>query len=206
MLSSEGFDLWADGYDKSVGLCDAAEDYPFAGYKSVLNAIYNAVLRRDGASVLDVGFGTGTLTAKLYAQGCRITGVDFSPEMIRLAQAKMPEARLILADFTKGLPGEALKTHYDFVIASYSLHHLTEEEKVPFIKSLLGMLRSDGQLLVGDVAFENRAQLDACRAACKDGWDDEEFYFVYDEWKDRFGDKVTFQKHSFCAGILTFVR
>ena len=38
MLNHKGFDLWADGYDKSVGLSDEANTYPFAGYKKVLDA------------------------------------------------------------------------------------------------------------------------------------------------------------------------
>ena len=33
MLSSQGFNLWADGYDKSVNLTDEEGGYPFAGYK-----------------------------------------------------------------------------------------------------------------------------------------------------------------------------
>ena len=37
MLNNKGFDLWADDYDKSVGLSDEDETYPFAGYKNVLN-------------------------------------------------------------------------------------------------------------------------------------------------------------------------
>lgn len=40
MLNSKGFDLWANGYDKSVGLSDEENSYPFAGYKSVLNNIF----------------------------------------------------------------------------------------------------------------------------------------------------------------------
>ena len=39
MLSSQGFDLWADGYDQSVGLTDEEGGYPFAGYKELLNRI-----------------------------------------------------------------------------------------------------------------------------------------------------------------------
>ncbi len=40
MLDSKGFDLWADGYDQSVGLSDEDGTYPFAGYKQILNEIY----------------------------------------------------------------------------------------------------------------------------------------------------------------------
>ena len=39
MLSREGFDLWADGYDQAVGLSDEENSYPFAGYKDVLGGI-----------------------------------------------------------------------------------------------------------------------------------------------------------------------
>ena len=37
MLDNKGFDLWADGYDKAVGLSDENHTYPFAGYKEVLD-------------------------------------------------------------------------------------------------------------------------------------------------------------------------
>ena len=33
MLDNKGFDLWADGYDKAVGISDEENTYPFAGYK-----------------------------------------------------------------------------------------------------------------------------------------------------------------------------
>ena len=58
MLSSQGFDLWADDYDKTVDLSDEEDSYPFAGYKKILNAIYNRILQASCKEVLDVGFGT----------------------------------------------------------------------------------------------------------------------------------------------------
>ena len=70
MLDSKGFDLWADGYDRSVGLSEEDGTYPFAGYKEVLGEIYQRVLRESGKKILDIGFGTGTLTVKLYEKGC----------------------------------------------------------------------------------------------------------------------------------------
>ena len=94
MLSSQGFDLWADGYDQSVGLTDEEGGYPFAGYKELLNRIYQRVLTRKSPRVLDIGFGTGTLAARLYQQGCVIFGQDFSARMLEAASAKMPQAKL----------------------------------------------------------------------------------------------------------------
>ena len=78
MLDNKGFDLWADGYDKAVGLSDEENTYPFAGYKEVLGWIYRVIMDKPGAVVLDVGFGTAALTARLYENGCAVYGQDFS--------------------------------------------------------------------------------------------------------------------------------
>ena len=40
------------------------------------------------STVLDIGFGTGVLTAKLYEQGHSIYGFDFSANMIAIAKEK----------------------------------------------------------------------------------------------------------------------
>lgn len=113
MLNCKGFDLWADGYDKTVGLSDEKDSYPFAGYKDVLNKIYNCVLSHPGKLVLDIGFGTGTVTSKLYEQGYDIYGQDFSEKMIKLAYRKMPNAKLYQGDFSSGLVNELTKNKYD---------------------------------------------------------------------------------------------
>ena len=205
MLDKKGFDLWADGYDISVGLSDEENTYPFAGYKTVLNSIYRAVLAKPKATVLDIGFGTGTLTAKLYEQGCTIYGQDFSARMIELAAAKMPGAHLYQGDFTLGLAEPLRQRRYDFIIATYSLHHLTDPQKVAFLKDLLALLKENGQILIGDVAFETRADLDRCRKTAGDEWDDEEIYFVADELKRSF-PTLSFEKMSHCAGVLSLIR
>ena len=99
MLNNKGFDLWADGYDKTVGISDEENTYPFAGYKKVLWFIFQTIMRAGNAVVLDIGFGTGTLTTKLYERGCSIYGQDFSSRMIALASEKI----YIRGTFQKGL-------------------------------------------------------------------------------------------------------
>lgn len=205
MLDNKGFDLWADGYDKAVGLSDEDNTYPFAGYKEVLGGIYSTVMQKPGAAVLDIGFGTGTLTSRLYEQGCAIYGQDFSARMIELAAEKMPEAHLYQGDFSKGLAEPLRKQQYDFIIATYSLHHLTDEQKAEMLTGLLELLKENGKILIGDVAFADRAAMDACREQAGDEWDDEEFYFAAEEWKTVFPE-LTFTPVSFCAGILTLGR
>lgn len=202
MLDNIGFDLWADGYDKAVGLSDDDNTYPFAGYRQVLSYIYSRCLAQGTPKILDVGFGTGTLTSKLCEAGCRIYGQDFSPRMLDIARPKMPSARLFCGDFTAGLCPELLDERYKFIISTYALHHLTDAQKPGFIRRLLELLEPGGQLLIGDVAFQARAQLERCRAQVGPGWDDEEFYFVADELKADF-PSLHFAPLSHCAGVVT---
>ncbi len=202
MLDNKGFDLWADGYDRAVGVSDEENSYPFAGYKNVLNGIFQTIMQRPGATVLDIGFGTGALTTKLYEHGCSVYGQDFSSRMIELAAEKMPGAHLYLGDFTEGLAAPLREQRYDFIVATYSLHHLNDEQKEAFLRALQGCLKQDGKILIGDVAFETREELNRCRRAAGDEWDDEEIYFVTDELKRVFPG-LSFQRVSFCAGILS---
>lgn len=113
------------------------------------------------------------------------------------------ENHLYQGDFSQGLV-EPLRQHeYDFIVSSYAFHHLTDEQKIGFIEELLNHLKSDGLILIGDAAFENRAQLEQCRNNAGADWDDEEIYVVIDELKKTF-PKLSFSQVSYCAGVLTF--
>ena len=202
MRDEKGFDLWADGYDRAVGLSYEEGSYPFAGYREVLNDIYKTVMEKPRAVVLDIGFGTGTLTSKLYEKGCDVFGQDFSDRMIELAREKMPNARLYKGDFSLGLNEELKGVRYDFIIATYSLHHLDDERKVSFLNELRGLLAPGGRILIGDVAFSDREQLERCKKEAGEGWDDEEFYFVADELMKHF-PSLAFKRISRCAGVLS---
>ena len=205
MLGSKGFDLWADGYDRSVGLSDDDGSYPFAGYRDVLAYIFSDVMSVPGAAVLDLGFGTGVLTARLYQQGCEVYGQDFSGRMLEIAEEKMPYAHLYCGDLSEGLAAPLTERRYDRIIATYSLHHLAEDIRTEFLRYLTGLLEDNGKILIGDVAFPTRAEFDECRDAAGEEWDDEEFYFVADEMAGIFPG-MTFTKLSHCAGVIGIPR
>ena len=205
MLDNKGFDLWANGYDQAVGASDETNTYPFAGYKRILGDIFKTIMEKPHPTVLDIGFGTGTLTAKLYENGCEIYGQDFSSRMIELAYAKMPNAHLCQGDFTMGLAEPLKRQSYDFIVATYSIHHLRDDQKIAFLRELLDYLKDDGKILIGDVAFETRKELNQCKEKCGNKWDDDEIYCVADELRTVFPDLV-FRKTTFCSGILMMTR
>ena len=201
MLDDKGFDLWADEYDGDVLTSDMENSYPFAGYKKILSYIYQTVLTKKNPVVLDVGFGTGKLLTKLFEQGCDVYGQDFSGKMIEVVSQKVPASNLFQKDFSTGLDERLMQKSYDFIIATYSLHHLTDEQKVPLLRTMQTLLKPEGMILIGDVAFETCKELDDCRKTVGDGWDADEIYFVVEEMR-RFFPNIIFQPFSFCSGVL----
>lgn len=204
MLSKQGFNLWANDYDRTVQLSEENNEYPFAGYKEILNRIFNEAMQKEESAILDIGFGTGILTAKLYDHGHLIDGIDFSEEMIVIAQEKMPKARLIQADITNGLPEPIAGSSYDTIISTYALHHLTDGEKTAFFETLLAHLKPDGKIFIGDIAFRTRADLAQCRLDNIRHWDEDEFYFAYDEFEKSVKGicKSEFHPVSHCGGVI----
>lgn len=202
MLNNKGFDLWAETYDSSVSTSEEENAYPFAGYRKLLNTIYGHIRSSEGIRILDIGFGTGTLSSRLYQDGYEIAGLDFSAEMIRNAQQKMPNAELIQADFSKGIP-EQLKNHtFDWIICTYAIHHLTDLRKADLIRECYSLLADHGSIMIGDVAFQTEEQRDQCRSHYSDRWDSDEIYPIADILCPSFQD-MTYEQISHCAGLFT---
>jgi putative AdoMet-dependent methyltransferase len=204
MLDNKGFDIWAETYNNSVKISDEKNVYPFAGYEKLMKTILNNILDDKKSSVLDIGIGTGILSTELYKNGYTITGIDFSEEMIKVCKTKMPLARLIQYDFTKGLPKELENEKFDYIISTYAMHHLEDNEKIILVKKLTKILDNNGSIIIGDIGFQTKEQFDECKLLYNNEWDDEEYYFVYDELKNKFTDEYTinYNKISICAGII----
>ena len=70
---------------------------------------------------------------------------------------------------------------------------------------LLALLKEDGEILIGDVAFRTRVELEACKTQAGASWDEDEIYFVADELAPAF-PQLKFVPFSACAGILSLRR
>jgi putative AdoMet-dependent methyltransferase len=204
MLDRSVFDGWANDYNEEVRIADENDEYPFAGYTKIMNHIFHAVQTQPTSNVLDVGVGTGTLATALYENGHTITAIDFSSEMLAITKQKMPNAMFYQHDFSNGLPSEIVGAKYDFIISTYALHHLPDERKSAFIKSLLPFLSDSGAVFIGDIGFPTRAEFDECHGRNADDWDDDEYYFVFEELVGSLENdcKIIYKQVSHCAGLL----
>ncbi|WP_123053219.1 class I SAM-dependent methyltransferase [Clostridium sp. JN-1] len=205
MLTSNDFNLWANEYDASVNLSEENNQYPFAGYKDVLNYIYKQVCKKENAAVLDIGFGTGTLTSQLYNKGYRIAGLDFSHKMVEIARKKMPNALLVTGDFSNEFSDEIKSLKYDYIISTYAIHHLSDIKKISFIDKICLLLKPSGKIFLGDISFKTKMELNECKEKFIDYWDYTESYFIYSQIKEKLKYKYncSYKKISHCAGILT---
>jgi len=81
---------------------------------------------KSGERILDLGCGTGTLTAKIAACGAHVVGVDRSCEMIDAASKKFPAIQFEVCD-ARALPFSA---EFDVVFSNAALHWIPEAESV----------------------------------------------------------------------------
>lgn len=81
---------------------------------------------KAGERVLDLGCGTGVLTAEIAGRGAKIVGVDLSEEMIAQAKKKFPDLKFEVAD-ARALKFEA---EFDAVFSNAVLHWIPDAEQV----------------------------------------------------------------------------
>ena len=111
-----------------------------------------AALLPGGASVLDLGCGTGVPTAKLLTESDhRVVGVDVSEGMLRLAREQVPAAEFVHADFT-ALPGDFGR--FEAVTAFFSLLMLSKADIERTLDKVNGWLEPGGYFAVGMVNFD----------------------------------------------------
>ncbi|GGJ10493.1 class I SAM-dependent methyltransferase [Streptomyces brasiliensis] len=126
-------------------------------YHSVVLAAVPDGCRR----ALDVGCGDGLLARKLAARCGSVTGVDRSPEMIRLARAS--GAGNVVFREADYLAGDVVEAGvYDFVSAVAVVHHTRFEDAVDRLTRLLA---PGGRLVVVGLA-RNGSLLDWLISGC----------------------------------------
>jgi SAM-dependent methyltransferase len=126
-------------------------DADYAGYRHDL-PVLKAFARRTGGPLLELGCGTGRALIPLAESGYRVTGVDLSPEMLRIAQAKAEAAgvadrvTLIQGDYAE-VPIEG-SYRFAFVLMNTFLHLLTGAAQLQALRHWRARLEPGGLLLI----------------------------------------------------------
>lgn len=127
----------------------------FGRDKAIREQLVQLAAPAPGEQVLDIGCGTGTLAIaiKPRAGAGAVFGIDASPEMIQVAQAKSAKAG-VQVDFRVALI-EALPfpdASLDLVTSSLMLHHLPDELKARGFREIRRVLKTGGRFVALDFA------------------------------------------------------
>jgi trans-aconitate methyltransferase len=128
---------------------------------------------QTGERILDIGCGTGQLTAEIAGAGAKVVGIDNSAAMIEQARANFPELRFEQADV------RSLKFDHEFdaVFSNAVLHWVQQADTAAAVMSRA--LKPGGRLVVEFGGHGNtQALLDAVYAA-QDSLGQERFHPWY---------------------------
>lgn len=139
--------------------------------EEVERAILGLMRNRRLGHLLDIGTGTGRMAAILGPSTSRVTALDRSPEMLRVARTRLGNGpipvELIQGDFTAlPLPNESV----DSVVMHQVLHYAAMPDMV--IAEAARVLRGSGHLLIVDFAPHDREELRRDAAHARLGFSD----------------------------------
>ena len=188
LIDAGGDDHWAvaDAAKLAAVRADratAAERY-FAGHAEQWDAIRSlhvadsavetrlrALLGDHIGRLVDIGTGTGRMIELLGGSATRATGIDRSPEMLRLARAKLGDAELPV-DLRQGdvaaLP--LADASADTVVIHQVLHYIPAPEVA--LREAARIVAPGGRLLIVDFASHDREELRTQDAHARLGFSD----------------------------------
>jgi ubiquinone/menaquinone biosynthesis C-methylase UbiE len=122
-----------------------------------VDAMYDAVATaavggETNPRVLELGCGTGNLTARLAARGATVTAIDQDPEMLAVAREKLGgEPRVTLQEMAAVEIADRFPAgHFDAVAGTLVLSEMSEDEQAYVLAAARRVLRPGGRLAVAD--------------------------------------------------------
>lgn len=134
---SRTYRRWAPVYDRTFGAMTRPG-------RRAATARVNAL----GGRVLEVGVGTG-LSLRHYETHVRVTGIDFSHDMLRLAEEKVDRRGLSHVEALRQMDARTLDfpdATFDCVVAMYLISVVPEPERV--LGEMARVCRPGGEILI----------------------------------------------------------
>jgi len=137
-------------------------------------ALARALGQKPLGRLLDIGTGTGRIAELLASRTTHIVGLDRSPEMLRLARARLQSLpadgwELVQGDFS-ALPFAA--DLFDTVVLHQVLHYAHEPAYV--LREAARVCRAGGSIVIVDLAAHERDELRKRHAHARLGFADEQ--------------------------------
>jgi len=104
---------------------------------------------KEGDTVLDAGCGTGRITELISERGAKVTGIDQSKEMLRVARGKKysTEVKFKQLNLENALPFE--DETFNSTISALVTTHINDLER--YIQELTRVTRHNGTIIISDL-------------------------------------------------------
>jgi len=143
----QSFDAGADQYDRQRRMViPCFNDF----YQTAIDLIqFN---RSDSFSLLDLGAGTGLLTASIISifPNTTATLMDLSEKMLEKAQERFlsnKKVNFLVWDYSHS----SLPEEYQVIVSAMSIHHLSNDEKKSLYQRVYDALKYDGIFINADL-------------------------------------------------------
>lgn len=136
---TKSYARWAPVYDQTFGAITRITRRRTVDYISA-----------RGGDVLEVGVGTG-LALPLYDSRVRVTGIDFSAEMLKKAQGRVDDGGLSHVSALRQMDARSLDfpdDHFDTVAAMHVLSVVPEPERV--MTEIARVCKPGGQVVIAN--------------------------------------------------------
>lgn len=125
--------------------------------EAVISKILDIAQITKGVAVLDVACGTGILFDEYLAKSVsKLTAIDISSEMTRIARSKYPQIEIICGDAEV----YSFSSSFDRIVIHNAFPHFVNERRL--LENLTKHLKTDGRLTVAHSA--SREEIIACHA------------------------------------------
>lgn len=153
------------GYDALVRAVFA----PVGGVTALRDQALDAMALVPGMRVLELGCGTGSLTAKLLARDARVTAVDFSAPMLARARRRAPSADFVHAEISTF----RAERGFDRVLLAFVLHELEADARRRTLEAARAALVPGGCVCILDHALPERGLVPRAVSAFVHGFEPE---------------------------------
>ncbi|MBC7228771.1 MAG: methyltransferase domain-containing protein [Actinobacteria bacterium] len=131
-------------------------------YWEVLETLAESAALQAGEVVLDVGCGTGNVTALLRERfpGARVCGVDPSSNMVRLAEDRFRADPMVEIREGEGIGIPYPDGYFDCVVSNLALHHVPPPQRCLCASELARVTMPGGRLVYSDLFWDVAGERD----------------------------------------------
>jgi len=207
------FDSWADAYDETVYDKNGEYHEVFENYQGILEQTVTEIAKAPGATVLDLGSGTGNLSHIASLANYKVIGIDPNKKMRDISKGKFPNIDFVDGGFLN-IPQD--NNSIEAIISSYAFHHLSDEDKKLAALLFSTKLKTNGKVIITDTMYSSaKVKNDLLEDSLEKNYTSlaedlqTEFYTTHQVLSEIFtfaGFKVSFKQMNKFVWILTAIK